>query len=337
MTCTVSHYTSRGRRFVEALARRVLVLDGAMGTMIQRLHLTECDFRGAVVGLPDRAPAGCNDLLCLTQPALVAGIHRQYLDAGADIISTNTFNANSLSLEQYGLSSRAREISCAGASLASDVAEQFARRRGVGRPFVAGNLGPSCVSLSYAGVSDPVAARKAFDNMITAYREQTLGLMEGGVDVLLFETCYDLVNVRAAIDGLSRAFELSGQRVPVWFSATLTQKGLLPAGATLEEFVATVRQADPELIGLNCGFGVETIEDPLKRLIEFAPCRVCVHPNAGLPDDKGHYAMTPEMMAVRLRPIIESGKISIVGGCCGTVPAHISAIAGIVGSVRFRS
>lgn len=312
----------------------MLVLDGATGTMIQRLHLTECDFRGAVAGLSDCRLAGCNDLLCLSRPALVADIHRQYLEAGADIISTDTFNANSLSLGQYGLSGFAREISCAGASLASGEAERFAAEHGVERPFVAGSIGPSCVSLSSADVSDPVAVRKAFDNMAAAYCEQILGLMEGGVDVLLFETCYDIANVRAAVDGLSRAFGLSGQRVPVWFSATLTQTGLLPVRATLEEFVATVRQADPEVIGLNCGFGVEALHEPLKHLIEIAPCRVSVHPNAGLPDDKGHYAMTPEMMAACLRPLIESGKISIAGGCCGTVPAHISAIARIVASVN---
>ena len=279
----------------QILSERILVLDGAMGTMIQRRGLT-----------------GCNDALCLTHPDVIRDIHRQYVEAGADIIETNTFNANAISLREYDLSHRVEEINRAGARLAREAAGDD--------HFVAGSMGPTNTSLSLADGPD-------FDTMAAAYTEQAAALIRGGVDLLLIETAFDTLNAKAAIVGAKRAMEQT-REVPVMISATLTESGRLLSGQTLDAFVTSVMHARPLAIGLNCGFGADGMIPHLRRIKEL-PCLVSVHPNAGLPDEMGQYVETPERMARVMEQIAAEGLANIMGGCCGTTPEHIREIAKI--------
>ena len=289
------------RPIQEALKERVLVLDGAMGTMIQRLG------RG-----------GCNDLLSVTEPEAIGAIHREYIAAGADIIETNSFNANRFSLAEYGLSDRAAEINLAAA--------RVARRAAGNERYVAGSMGPTGISLSMGG-------DVTFDMMADAYAEQAAALIAGGVDVLLVETVFDTLNAKAAIAGISRARAAARRNVPVMISATLTDSGRLLCGQTLEAFVASVAHVEPLSVGLNCGFGVEQMLPFVEQLAEM-PFYVSLHANAGLPDELGRYRQLPDAMAFTLRRLLERGLLNIVGGCCGTTPDHIRAIAAAARSAR---
>lgn len=291
---------------------RLLVLDGAMGTMIQKLGLSEADFRGAEFAQWSCELKGCNDLLCLTLPDAIEGIHRQYIEAGADIIETNTFNANRISLADYGLQHMAQRICRAGA--------EIARRAAAPGTMVAGSMGPTNVSLSLG--LDTVT----FDDMADAYREQALGLLEGGVDLLLIETAFDTLNAKAAILGIELAQQQAGRSVPLMISATLTENGRLLSGQTLRAFVASVGHARPWSVGLNCGCGAEGMERYLGDLAD-VPALVSCHPNAGLPDELGRYTETPEKMGATVERILSKGMVNIIGGCCGTTPEHIAAIA----------
>lgn len=291
---------------------RVLVLDGAMGTMIQRLGLSEADFRGERFADLEGELKGCNDLLCLTRPDAIARIHREYIAAGADIIETNTFNANAISLADYGLQEYAHEIARAGAEVARQAAE--------GTPtLVCGSMGPTNVSLSLGGDVD-------FDQMADAYAEQAAGLLEGGVDLLMIETAFDTLNAKAAIAGIERAESETGRKVPLMISATLTETGRLLSGQTLRAFVNSVSHARPLSIGLNCGFGADGMLPHLRELRSLN-CLVSCHPNAGLPDELGQYVETPERMAATVSEILAEGLVNIIGGCCGTTPDHIRLIA----------
>lgn len=294
------------------LRKRVLVLDGAMGTMIQRLGLTEADFRGNRFASHPRALTGCNDVLCLTRPEAIADIHRQYIDAGADIIETNTFNSNAVSLADYGLEHLVYELNRAGAEIARAAA-------GTDR-YVAGSMGPTNVSLSL-GSDD-----WDFDSLADAYAEQARGLIDGGADLLLIETAFDTLNAKAAIAGIDKACGECGRRVPLMISATLTENGRLLSGQVIEAFVISVAHARPLSIGLNCGFGAEGMIPYLEKL-QNLPCFISVHPNAGLPDELGRYTQTPEKMAATMRQILDAGMVNIAGGCCGTTPDHIRLIA----------
>lgn len=292
---------------------KVYVLDGAMGTMVQRLNLSESDFRGSEFARWHTELKGCNDILCLTRPDCIAAIHRQYIEAGADIIETNTFNANSISLADYGLQDYARRIARAGAELAVKTA--------AGRALVAGSMGPTNVSLSLG--QDAVD----FDTMAEAYRQQALGLLEGGADILLIETAFDTLNAKAAIYGIERAKEETGRDgVRLMISATLTENGRLLSGQTIEAFIASVSHARPWSIGLNCGFGAEGML-PRLRQMQATEALVSCHPNAGLPDELGQYTETPEKMAKTVANILAEGLVNIIGGCCGTTPDHIRLIA----------
>ncbi|MDE6010892.1 MAG: methionine synthase [Muribaculaceae bacterium] len=302
----------------QELEKRVLVLDGAMGTMIQRKGLTEDDFRG---GLPVRESVkvkGNNDLLCLTRPDIIRDIHRAYIDAGADIIETNSFNANAISMSDYGLEGMVGEINRAAAELAR--AEADASGKDV---FVAGSVGPSNVALSIAGADTDIT----FDRLSEAFREQCAALIEGGVDLILLETIFDTLNAKAAIAGARKAISESGHDVPLMISVTLTPQGRLISGQTLEAFVNSVSHADALTIGLNCSFGAEEMGCYLEVFAD-KPYYISVHPNAGLPDELGNYTETPEKMAATLGKYLDRGLLNIVGGCCGTTPAHIRAIAG---------
>ena len=293
------------------LSRRPLILDGAMGTMIQRLKPE---------GVVDY------DLLCVTHPELIARIHREYIEAGADIIETNTFNANAISLSERSLSGRVEEINLAGARIAR--AEADAASTGGRRIFVAGSMGPSNVALSMPAA--PGEKRLAnYRSMSDAYRNQALALMQGGVDLLLLETIFDTVNAKAAIAGILQAFEVSGERIPVMLSATVSDGGRTLSGQSLLAFVASPLQADPFSIGLNCGFGASMMAPHVETLGKYG-CYISLHPNAGLPDALGQYTESPESMAAALEPMLRGRKVNIVGGCCGTTPAHIRAISRLV-------
>lgn len=312
-----------------ALAERILVLDGAMGTMIQRLGLTEDDCHG--VGLPpaDTGSGKCHDVLVLTRPDVIAAIHRQYIRAGADIITTNTFNANRVSLSDYGIGNKVVEINRAAARLARTEAD--AEFECSGRKIrVAGSCGPASriASLS-ADVANDSCRYISFSHLSDAYAEQVEALAEGGVDLILFETVFDILNLKAALDGADRVFKTPGVRLPVMISATISgEEGILPSGQTLDELVETIGRRDDLLsIGLNCSFGPKHIIPHIRHLASISPYPVSCYPNAGLPDADGNYPETPESFVNAMLPELRAGNISIIGGCCGTTPDHIRRLA----------
>ncbi|MDE6271865.1 MAG: homocysteine S-methyltransferase family protein [Muribaculaceae bacterium] len=289
------------------------ILDGAMGTMIQRYGLTEEDF--------GKGREGCNDVLVLTRPDIISEIHREYLAAGADIIETNSFNANAISLEEYGLRDSVREINLAAARIARDAAREYEGR------MVAGSMGPSNVALSLPEVAG--ARGVDFDVMRRAYAEQAEALISGGVDVLLLETIFDTLNAKAAIAGIEDAFDMTGRRLPLMISVTLTEQGRTLSGQTLEAFLAAVSHARPFSVGMNCGFGAEQMGEWLRTLqaARKEGIMISLHPNAGLPDELGNYTQTPGMMAEIMGDYMQRGLIDIAGGCCGTTPEHIRLLA----------
>lgn len=315
-----------GAALADELTRRVLTLDGAMGTRIQALGLTERDFRGNWFERHGVNLAGCNDVLCLTQREAIASIHREYLEAGTDIITTNSFNANALSLAEYGIADFAKPINLWAARIARRVADEYAAAHpDEGRKYVVGTMGPTSKSLSMAGALDdehPVT----WDALVEAYREQAEALITGGVDALLLETVFDPLNAKAAAYALIRVMEQTGVRLPVMVSATLTEQGRILSGQSLEAFVTAISHLEPLSVGLNCGFGAEQLMPWIRSLGETG-AYVSFHPNAGLPNDLGGYDETPETMAAALRPLLREGALNIVGGCCGTGPEHIRAIA----------
>ena len=297
------------------IKQRVLVLDGAMGTMIQRQHLTEADFRGRRFANHTQSLAGCNDLLCLTRPDVIAAIHRQYIAAGADIIETDTFNSNAISLEEYGLSDLVRELNLAGARLARSVAGD--------RAFVAGSMGPTGVSLS---IPQSGKHKYGFDDLADTYCQQAAALIDGGVDALLIETIFDTLNAKAAIAGAQRAMEQLHCDVPIMLSITLTETGRLLSGQTVAAFLSSVAHAKPLSVGLNCGFGADGMAQYIAQFAD-APYYLSLYPNAGLPDEMGNYVETPQTMAGAVAKILDDNPVNIVGGCCGTTPEHIRMIA----------
>ena len=293
--------------FRNLLSQRVLILDGAMGTMIQRRGLEG------------------NDLLCLTHPDDIAAIHQEYVDAGADIIETNSFNANRLSMADYGMAHRVAEIARASAEIARRVADRAPRQ-----VLVAGSVGPTSHAASLSpDVADPALRDVDFDLLADVYDEQIGALIEGGIDLILLETCFDTLNLKAALEGARRAMERSGRRLPVMVSATVSDKsGRILSGQTLEALAVSLSTA-PEVVslGLNCSFGPDEIAAHIRRLAAAAPYYISCHPNAGLPDIEGNYSATPESFAASLRPLLEEGILNIAGGCCGTTPDHIRALA----------
>jgi len=334
----------------DALARRILLLDGAMGTMIQRHPLTEADFRGerfehgfdAVGAVSEHVhgPAcGCardqrgnNDLLSLTRPDLIASIHREYLEAGADLIETNTFNSTSISLADYGLAHLAREFNVVGARLARNACDA-AEIADPGRScFVVGVLGPTNRTASMSpDVNRPGFRAVSFDDLRLAYREAADGLIEGGADLLMVETVFDTLNAKAALFAIEEAFDALGARLPVAVSGTITDaSGRTLSGQTAEAFWFSLRHADPLVIGLNCALGAKDLRPHVDVLSQVADTFVSCHPNAGLPNAFGGYDESPEDMAAMLHEFAAGGLLNIVGGCCGTTPAHIAAIAAAV-------
>ncbi len=311
------------------LERRILVLDGAMGTMIQSHRLAESDYRGARFADWPRDLKGNNDLLVLTQPALIEGIHRAYLEAGADVVETNTFNSTAVSLADYGMEALVYELNREGARLARRAADEFEAREPDRPRFVAGVLGPTNRTASLSpDVSDPAFRNVTFDELAATYAEAARGLLDGGADLLLIETVFDTLNAKAAIFAVSGVFEERGERVPLMISGTITdQSGRTLSGQTPEAFWYSVAHAEPLSIGLNCALGAKALRPHVQELARVAPVFVSAHPNAGLPNEFGGYDESPEYMAGLLREFAEHGLVNLVGGCCGTTPEHIRAIA----------
>lgn len=317
----------------QLLERRVMVLDGAMGTMIQRLHLGEDDYRGSRWKNYDRKLSGCNDLLCLTLPEAIKGIHKAYIDAGADIISTNTFNANAISMADYGLDREPgliRKINRAGATIAVEAAEESKSPVGLQRALVAGSIGPTNRTSSMSpDVSDPALRNVTYDQLFDAYTEQVEGLIEGGVDLLLFETVFDTLNLKAGLAAADNVRKRIGKRLPIMVSATVSDKaGRTLSGQTLKAFITSIEDYDNILsIGLNCSFGPADILPYIREVSESTGHFVSCHPNAGLPNALGEYDETPALFASHMKQILDSHLVNIVGGCCGTTPEHIAALA----------
>ena len=317
---------------IQALGQRILLLDGGFGTMVQQYGFGEEEYRGERFAAWPGRLAGCNDLLSLTQPEAVERIHAAYLEAGADIVTTDSFNANALSLAEYGLEEHVYEICRAAAAVARGAADAFTARTPLTPRFVGGSMGPTSHTLSLSSDVDSPAARDvAFDAMARAYREQARGLLDGGVDLLLLETFFDALNAKAAIYAVEELFAERGARVPVIVSGTLTESGRTLAGQTVEAFYASVAHAEPLAVSLNCSFGARALLPYLERLAAVAETRVAVYPNAGLPNVMGGYDETPAMFAADVEEYMRRGLVNIAGGCCGTTPDHIRELAKIAG------
>ncbi|WP_040203816.1 methionine synthase [Neobacillus jeddahensis] len=297
--------------FTEQLKQRILVMDGAMGTMLQRADLTAADFGGDLYD-------GCNEHLNLTAPTVISTIHREYLEAGADIIETNTFGATSLVLDEYELGFKAYEINKIAALLA--VKEAYKASTDEWPRYVAGSMGPTTKTLSVTGGT-------TFDALSAAYEEQAIGLIDGGVDLLLLETSQDMLNVKAGFVGIQSAFKKTGKTLPLFISGTIEPMGTTLAGQSIESFFISVEHMKPVAVGLNCATGPEFMQDHVRSLANLATTAVSCYPNAGLPDEEGHYHETPETLAKKLADFAAHGWLNIVGGCCGTTPEHIKAIS----------
>ncbi|MFW5833139.1 MAG: homocysteine S-methyltransferase family protein [Pseudomonadota bacterium] len=319
-----------------AAAARILVLDGAMGTMIQAEKPTEADYRGERFRDHPKDLAGDNELLTLTRPELIEGIHRAFLEAGCDIVETNTFSATRISQADYGLEDLAFELNVEAAKLARRAVDAFSTPE---RPrWVAGAIGPTNRTASISpDVNDPGYRNITFDELAAAYGEAARGLLEGGVDILLVETIFDTLNAKAAIFALETLRDELGDLPPVMISGTITDRsGRTLTGQTPEAFWTSVSHARPFAVGLNCALGAAEMRPHLKALAEVADTRISAYPNAGLPNEMGGYDETPEETAAHLAEWAEAGLVNIVGGCCGTTPAHIRAIAEAVRGVPPR-
>ena len=321
------------------LAERILLIDGAMGTMLQKHRLGEADYRGSRFADWPRDLKGNNDLLVLTQPEIVGGIHAQYLEAGADILETNTFNANAISMADYGMEELSYELNVAGAALARRIADEFEARDPSRPRFVAGVLGPTNRTASISPeVENPGARNVSFDQLVAAYTTAIEGLLDGGADILLVETIFDTLNAKAALFAIERFFETKHVRVPVMISGTITDaSGRTLSGQTAEAFWTSMAHVRPISIGLNCALGAAQLRAHIQEISRIADTHVSAHPNAGLPNAFGEYDETPETMAAHLREWATSGLLNIVGGCCGTTPEHIKAIADAVRDIAPRA
>ena len=323
--------TSRKQRIAalnEAVAKRILIIDGAMGTMIQRHKLDEAGYRGARFGDWPRDVAGNNDLLCLTQPRLIEQIHEDYLAAGADIIETNTFNAQRISMSDYGMEDLSTEINIAAAQLARRAADAWSRQTPDQPRFVAGAIGPTNRTASISpDVNNPGFRNVSFDALREAYAEQARGLIAGGVDIIMIETIFDTLNAKAAGVAVLEVFDETGVELPVMISGTITDRsGRTLSGQTPEAFWYSMRHLKPFAIGLNCALGAELMRPYLADIAAVADTLVSAHPNAGLPNAMGEYDETPHDMACQIGPWARDGLINIVGGCCGSTPEHIAHI-----------
>ncbi len=322
----------------QLIRERILVLDGAMGTMIQQYNLSEADFRGErFKDIPGQLK-GNNDLLCLTRPEIIEDIHRKYLVAGADIIETNSFNATSVSMADYHVQAYCREINLAAARLARRIADEFTALNPEKPRFVAGSVGPTNKTCSMSpDVNNPAFRALTFDELQAAYCEQMEALLEGGVNALLIETIFDTLNAKAAIRAAELSMEKTGRKVPLMLSVTVSDiAGRTLSGQTLDAFLASVEHADLFSVGLNCSFGARQLKPFLEQLALRAPYYISAYPNAGLPNSLGQYDQTPEDMAAEVKEYIEEGLVNIIGGCCGTTEQYIAKYQDLIQGVQPR-
>jgi 5-methyltetrahydrofolate--homocysteine methyltransferase len=322
----------------DCLNERILIIDGAMGTMIQRHKLAEADYRGERFKDWHCDVKGNNDLLSITQPQIITGIHKQYLDAGADIIETNTFSSTSIAMADYQMQSLAYELNVAAAGCAKEAIKQSGKQA-----WIAGAIGPLNKTLSLSpDVNNPGFRAVTFDEVVNAYYEQVKGLVDGGVDILLIETIFDTLNAKAAIFAIKKYFRENPpsegrEALPIMISGTITDaSGRTLSGQTLEAFYTSVMHAKPISIGLNCALGAKEMRPHIEELSQIASCYVSAYPNAGLPNAMGEYDEHPENTAHYLEEWAKEGWVNIVGGCCGTTPDHIKHIAEQVKNVAPR-
>ena len=322
----------------DILKERILVLDGAMGTMIQRHPLEEVDFRGGRFKDHPYLVKGNNDLLSITRPDIIKDIHRQYFEAGADIAETNTFSSTTIAQADYHLESIAYELNFQSAKIAKEVAEEFTKRDPSKPRFVAGALGPTNRTLSLSpDVNNPGYRAVTFDELKIAYKEQALGLLNGGADLLLVETIFDTLNAKACLFAIQELFEEIGKEVPIMVSGTITDaSGRTLSGQTTDAFLISVSHVPLLSVGLNCALGAKQLRPYLQVLNEQAPFFVSAYPNAGLPNEFGHYDQSPEEMAEQIEEFLKEGLVNIVGGCCGTTPEHIKKIAEVASKFKPR-
>ena len=312
-----------------AARRRILVLDGSWGVMIQRKNLTEADFRGARFADHALPLKGDNDLLCLTRPDVVTELHDAYFEAGADIAETNTFNATSISQSDYGLEDAVADINLAAARLARESADRWTAKTPDKPRFVGGAIGPLSRTLSMsADVNDPGARSVTFDQVYRAYRDQARALHQGGVDFFLVETVFDTLNAKAAIKAILDLEDEGLARLPIWISGTITDRsGRTLSGQTVEAFWNSIRHAKPFAVGFNCALGADLMRPHIAELSRLADTLVAAYPNAGLPNAFGEYDEEPHETASHLHEWADSGLVNILGGCCGTTPEHIRHVA----------
>ena len=330
---------TRAQNLPEILTQRIVILDGAMGTMIQQYKLTESDYRGARFAAHSTDVKGNNELLSLTRPDVISEIHEQYLAAGADLIETNTFGATSIAQDDYDLSELAYEMNLVSAQLAKKACEKFSTPD---KPrFVAGAFGPQPKTASISpDVNDPAARNINYEQLRVAYYEQAKGLLVGGADVFLVETIFDTLNAKACLFAIEQLFEDTGERLPVLISGTVTDaSGRILSGQTVEAFWYSLRHAKPLTFGLNCALGGELMRPYVAELAKICDCAVSCYPNAGLPNpmsDTG-FDETPDITSHILQGFAQEGLVNLVGGCCGTTPAHIAAIAKAVADFKPRA
>ncbi len=324
--------TTSAKALREAANQRILIIDGAMGTMIQRHKFSEEDYRGERFKSWGQDVKGNNDLLVLTQPDVITDIHRDYLEAGADIVETNTFNAQVISMADYGMEELSYEINVAAAEVARKAADEYSDKTPDKRRFVAGAVGPTNRTASLSpDVNDPGFRNVTFDELKDAYNEQIRGLIDGGSDIILIETIFDTLNAKAAGMAALTAFEDCGKTLPIMISGTITDNsGRTLSGQTVEAFWYSLRHLKPFSIGLNCALGADAMRPYLAELSKIADVCVSAHPNAGLPNAMGEYDEEPETMAAQLEGWASEGFLNVVGGCCGSTPDHIEAIANAV-------
>jgi 5-methyltetrahydrofolate--homocysteine methyltransferase len=322
------------------LKERILIIDGAMGTMIQRYNLQEADYRGEQFKDWHLDIKGNNDILCITQPHIITAIHKQYLEAGADIIETNTFSAQVISMADYEMQDYSYDINVAAAQCAKEAVTQFnAENKNATKKYVAGAIGPMNRTLSLSpDVNNPGYRAMTFDQAMEAYYTQVQGLVDGGVDVILIETIFDTLNAKAAIFATKKYFQDNAiPELPIMISGTITDaSGRTLSGQTLEAFYTSIAHANPISVGLNCALGAEEMRPHIEELSTLATCAVSAYPNAGLPNAMGEYDEEPHHTGGFIEDWAKEGWVNIVGGCCGTTPPHIKAIADKVKSLKAR-
>ena len=316
-------------RLIEETKKRILVLDGAMGTMIQRHKLEEEDFRKGWFEDHESPLKGNNDLLSLTRPEIIKDIHAQYFAAGADIVETNTFSGTWIAQADYNLEKAVYDINFESAKIAREVADEFTSKEPNKPRFVAGSMGPTNRTASLSpDVNDPGFRAITYDQLVDAYKEQAVALIKGGSDCLLVETVFDTLNAKAALFAIDLAYQELGVELPIMVSGTITDaSGRTLSGQTTEAFLISVSHMPLFSVGLNCALGAQELRPYLQILAKRADFNVSAHPNAGLPNEMGEYDETPEMMAEQIKVFLDEGLLNVVGGCCGTTPEHIKAIA----------